>query len=1036
VEHLHLFAGGTYGANGLALAAAFSAAAIVMLGIAVAVRGRMSAPGMLFAAITLAIGGWLGSFAFMYASRNDAAALFWARAGNFAAALIAPAIFHFAAIYVGRERALRRVIAASWAICAILAGLSATATLLPAVHHFSWGYYPAPSLFLAPAVVIYLGVLLNSIRLIWSAYRESDGRGRERAQMLLIACGIGMFAFIDYLPSLGMAGSPIGHFFMIAFVIVAATSIWRFQVVDVTPEYAAESILDTMKSAVLVVDMAGHIRVANRAVGDLLGYDTESLPGTHVRLIIQRESNETTGQLLKSSGILEQTMVWRGANGVVVDVLVQSSFVRDNAGKPIAVVYVATDYTERKRAESALRASEHRYRVLFELNPLPMWIYDFKTLQFTAVNDAAVAHYGWSRREFLDMKITEIRPPEDVPALLSYMKTLGDKHGPRVFRHRDKSGRVFDVESSSFDFESAGRRTRLVIAQDVTERRRNEERYRTLIERNLAGVYRTSTDGSIIDCNDAFARMFGYETREEMLAQTAQSLYFEPADRDRLVEMIEEQKTLSNQELRMRRNDGAPIWVIENVTLMEDGVLEGTIIDITDRKTAQQQVEYQAYHDSLTGLPNRLLFRDRITMALAHAKRTKRGAAVVFLDIDQFKLVNDTLGHTIGDRLLQVIAARLVSCVRGEDTVARMGGDEFTILVAEVGDRRASSVVAQKVLESIRRPIVVDDHELFVTASVGVAVYPEDGDDAETLLKNADRAMYRAKDSGRNNYQYATPSALDGGEGRLALERSLRHALDRQEFVVHYQPIVEISSGRVVGAEALVRWKREDVLVQPDDFISIAEECNLVVPLGAWVLRTACTQMVEWHAAGHQALRIAVNLSARQLQQRELASTVERILAETGLPPSSLDLEITETAAMQNAELTLTVLQRLKDMGVRISIDDFGTGYSSLSYLKRFPIDTVKIDQNFVRDLVHNEGDAAIISAVISIARALQLDVVAEGVETAEQLAFLRNERCELVQGFLHSAPVSADEFGRMLVEGARRRAQGAETLRAGNHRA
>jgi diguanylate cyclase (GGDEF)-like protein/PAS domain S-box-containing protein len=1029
VEHLHLFASGSYGANGLACAAAFSAAVSLLLGIFVAVRGRASSAGVLFLVITAAASGWLGSFAMMYASRSADVAVFWARAGNLAAALIAPAVFHFAAAYIGRERPLRRVIAVSWTLCAILGALSATAALIPAVHHFPWGFYPAPSLFLAPAVLIYAGVLGNGLRLVWTAFRDSEGRARERALMLVVAFGIGAVSFIDYVPSLGIGVGPIGHIVMIMFVIIAASAISRFQLVDVTPEYAAESILDTMKSAVLVVDMAGHIRVANRAIGHLLGYDPDALPGTHIRLIIQRDSNETTGQLLNSSGILEQNMVWRGANGTVVDVLVQSSFVRDNAGKPIAVVYVATDYTERKRAEEALKESEHRYRSLFELNPLPMWIYDFETLRFSAVNDAAVKHYGWSRNEFLSMKISDIRPDEDVPSLLSYMKTLSDKRGPRVFRHRDRSGRVFDVEISSFDFQSGGRRTRLVIAQDVTERRRSEERYKLLVERNLAGVYRTSTDGRILDCNDAFARMFGYEAREEMLAQNAESLYFEVDDRKRLLEIMAEQKTLTNQELRMRRNDGAPIWVIENVTLMDGNVLEGTIIDVTDRKTAQQQVEYQAYHDSLTGLPNRLLFRDRITMTLAHAKRTKRGAAVVFLDIDQFKLVNDTLGHTIGDRLLQVIAARLLSCVRGEDTVARMGGDEFTILVAEVGDRRASSVVAKKVLEEVRQPIVIDEHELFVTASVGLAVYPEDGDDAETLLKNADRAMYRAKDAGRNNYQYATPSAFDGAEGRLALERSLRHALDREEFVVHYQPIVEIATGRVVGAEALVRWQREDFLVQPDDFISIAEECNLIIPLGAWVLRTACEQMKVWHTAGHQALRIAVNLSARQLQQRELVSTVERILAETGLPPASLDLEITETAAMQNAELTLAVLQRLKDMGVRISIDDFGTGYSSLSYLKRFPIDTVKIDQNFVRDLAHDAGDAAIISAVISIARALQLDVVAEGVETAEQLAFLRNEQCELVQGFLHSAPLAADEFERMLHQGAGRRAQGAAVV-------
>jgi diguanylate cyclase (GGDEF)-like protein/PAS domain S-box-containing protein len=1013
VNNLHLFAGGTYGATGLAIAAAFSAVSVFVLGVAIGIRGRGAAGALLFFGITTAASGWLASFAIMYTSQRPETAIAWARAGNFFAALIAPAIFHFAAVYVGRGRQLRNVLAASWAICVILGALSATHLLIPAVQRFWWGFYPKPSLYLAPAVLIYLGIIANGIRLLLFARRASEGRARERASMLLVAFGIGLVSLLDYLPSLGI--EPIGHFAILAFAIVAASAIWRFQLVDVTPEYASETILDTMKSAVLVCDMAGNIRVANRAVGSLLGYHPDTLAGTHIRLIIQRDSNETTGQLLNSSGILEQNMVWRGANGTKVDVLVQSSFVRDNGGNPIAVVYVASDYTERKRADLALRASEHRYRTLFELNPLPMWIYDFETLRFSAVNDAAIAHYGWSRHEFLSMKISDIRPAEDVAGLLSYMKTLGDRRAPRIFRHRDKSGRVFDAEVTSFDFETGGRRARMVIAQDVTERRRNEERYRLLVERNLAGVYRTTTDGRILDCNDAFARMFGYESRDDLLAQPAQSLYIEPEDRTQLLDMMREQKSISNFEMRMRRADGVPIWVIENATLMDDGILEGTIIDITDRKTAQQQVEYQAYHDSLTGLPNRALFRDRITMGLAHAKRVKRGAAVLFLDIDQFKLVNDTLGHTIGDRLLQVIAARLISCVRGEDTVARMGGDEFTILIAEVGDRRASAVVAQKVLEAVRQPVVVDDHELFVTASVGVAVYPEDGDDAETLLKNADRAMYRAKDAGRNNYQYATPPAFEATEGRLALERSLRRALEREEFLIHYQPIVEIATGRVVGAEALVRWQRNDVLVQPDDFISIAEQCDLVVPLGAWVLRKACEQMVKWHSTGFPDLRIGVNLSARQLQQRELVTTVERVLAETGLPPHALDLEITETAAMQNAELTLSVLQRLKEMGVRISIDDFGTGYSSLSYLKRFPIDTVKIDQNFVRDLVHDAGDAAIISAVISIARALELDVVAEGVETAEQLAFLRNERCELVQGFLHSAPVTAEEFERAM---------------------
>ncbi|HEX7808000.1 MAG TPA: EAL domain-containing protein, partial [Thermoanaerobaculia bacterium] len=425
-------------------------------------------------------------------------------------------------------------------------------------------------------------------------------------------------------------------------------------------------------------------------------------------------------------------------------------------------------------------------------------------------------------------------------------------------------------------------------------------------------------------------------------------------------------------------------------------------------------MEYQAYHDALTGLPNRLLFRDRITIALAHARRSGRTSAVMFLDLDQFKHVNDTLGHTIGDRLLQAIASRLVTCVRAEDTVARMGGDEFTILLADIADRRNASAVAQKVLEAVRHPVVVDDHELYVSTSIGIAIFGEDGDDAETLLKNADRAMYRAKEVGRDNFQYAMAARLEIADSRVALERSLHQALQRDELVVHYQPMVEIATGRVVGAEALLRWMHpHQGLMQPDEFIPIAEETQLIVPLGTWVLRTACTQMKAWHDAGHAWLRVAVNLSPRQFQDRELVSTVEKILDETGFPAPFLDLEITESTAMQNAELTLSILRRLKEMGIRISIDDFGTGYSSLSYLKRFPIDTVKIDQDFVRDLTRD--DAAIISAVISMARTLNLRVIAEGVETEEQLAFLRRENCAEMQGFLYSQPLDAAAFEQAL---------------------
>jgi diguanylate cyclase (GGDEF)-like protein len=339
-------------------------------------------------------------------------------------------------------------------------------------------------------------------------------------------------------------------------------------------------------------------------------------------------------------------------------------------------------------------------------------------------------------------------------------------------------------------------------------------------------------------------------------------------------------------------------------------------------------MEYQAYHDALTGLPNRLLFRDRIEIALAHSKRHRTAAAVMFLDLDHFKLVNDSLGHTVGDALLQEVGTRLVLSIRADDTVARMGGDEFTVLLTDVKEPGSPAIVGQKLLDAISQPMVIEGHELYVTTSIGIARSPEDGSDAETLLKRADGAMYRAKEAGRNNFQFATSASMETTSERLLIERSLHHAFERQEFVVHYQPMTNLLTGNIVGAEALIRWNHpERGLIAPDDFIPIAEECGLILPIGEWVLRTAVNQMKEWHV-DHGPLRVAVNLSARQFQQRDLTAMIERILMESHYPAELLDVEITESTAMQNADISLAVMKRLKQMGVRISIDDFGTGYS------------------------------------------------------------------------------------------------------------
>jgi len=882
------------------VATLFTAAAILLLGTAVLIRTRVTLVVRLFFVLSVAASGWLCCYGLMYNAASAESALIFARIGGAFSSLLPAATFHFAASYTSRRGALRNYILFCWMFCGGIALLQlATPYFINGMRQFDWGFFPIGPRYNLSWILVFSAMFVVAIWMLWKVMDSSDGLERDRARALVIAFSVAMLSGVDFLPTIGINVPPLGFVPVLAFVAIAAHAVWRYRLVDLTPEYAASQILATMKGAVIVVDLEGKIRVANHAASVMLGYRDPGLIGKHLRNVVSPDENLTTGQLLHSLGMLEQNMVWSTAAGGRIDVLATSSFVRDEGGDPVGVVYAATDITERRRAEQRLRESEERYRLLFE--------------------------------------------------------------------------------------------------------------------RNLAGVYRSSLDGPILDCNDALARTFGFRNRGELLGQSAFSLYNAAEDRQRLLAQVREHGSISNAEVRMRRRDGSIVWVSENMTLLEGGILEGTILDITDRKVAQEQMEYQAYHDILTGLPNRLLFRDRIEIALAHAKRHRTNAAVMFLDLDQFKLVNDTLGHTVGDGLLQEVANRLVATIRADDTVARMGGDEFTVLLTDIKETGSSAIVAQKLLDAISRPMVIEGHEIYATTSIGVALFPDDGSDAETLLRRSDSAMYRAKEAGRNNFQFVPVTTIEMTSERLEIERSLHHAFEREEFVVHYQPMTNLLTGNIVGAEALIRWNHpEKGLMSPDDFIPIAEECGLILPIGEWVLRTAVRQMKEWHPE-HGLLRVAVNLSARQFQQRDLTAMIERILTESDYPPELLDIEITESTAMHNADVSLAVMNRLRSMGVRISIDDFGTGYSSLSYLKRFPIDTVKIDQNFVRDLSDVSNDGAIITAVISMARALNLRVVAEGVETEAQLDFLRRENCEVVQGFLHSRPVSAAEFDRSL---------------------
>lgn len=456
-------------------------------------------------------------------------------------------------------------------------------------------------------------------------------------------------------------------------------------------------------------------------------------------------------------------------------------------------------------------------------------------------------------------------------------------------------------------------------------------------------------------------------------------------------------------------------WLYRQVVRVEDGVV-AILRDISERKRLETTIQYQATHDALTGLANRNLLHDRLNMAIAHAIRYGHSVSVVFVDLDRFKLVNDSLGHKAGDMFLLTIAERLQSTVREADTVARLGGDEFVLLLPEAVDNSLSANSVQRIMEVISQPILIGEKEFSVNCSIGIAIYPRDGDTSGLLIERADMAMYRAKEIGRNNFQFFTAAMNERLVERLRIVDALRDALERREFVLHFQPQVDLRSGRIVGAEALIRWQHPELgMISPARFIPLAEETGLIVPIGEWVVRTACEQNMAWQRAGYGNLRMAVNLSMRQFAQPDLVQSIATVLTETGLEPHRLEIELTEGLVMTDVENAVGILRDLKALGVQLAIDDFGTGYSSLSYLKRFPIDVLKIDQSFVHDIADSPEHATIVLSIISLAHNLRLRVIAEGVETDAQLAYLKKHDCDEMQGFYFSRPLPPGEFACLL---------------------
>jgi diguanylate cyclase (GGDEF)-like protein/PAS domain S-box-containing protein len=768
-----IFDPASYAFNAFAIPLVATAIAMVLLGVLVLFRERGSREAVHFSVLAGTVSVWLVCFSGMYLAADERVALIWARSAYLGICLIPGALYGFAVtVTCGRNRWLVR---AGWLLSIAFALASAgTGALVRDLYHYWWGFYPRFRWLGVPFLAFFFIMLALSLREYWRDYRlSSPGIHSLRTRSLMTGFAIAYLGSFDYVAAYGVPLYPFGYLAVLAFIVIAARTIRRYFLVDLTPAFAAGQILATVADPVIVCDSGGIIRFTNDAASTVFGYAPGALAGAPIELLADPFVGSSVRLLVSAGEVVRDTeMVFRTRQGENVEVGISLSPLADGRGVAVGAVLVARDIRARKRAE--------------------------------------------------------------------------------------------------------------------------------------------------------------------------------------------------------------------------------------------RQIAYQACHDALTGLPNRMLFYDRLTQVLARAKRHGDCLAVLFLDLDQFKVVNDSLGHAAGDRLLIEIAGRLQRTLRESDTVARVGGDEFTFLLPGIGRGEDASRVAQKILEAVSRPLEIDGHQLYVTPSIGISLYPADGEEAEALLSSADIAMYRAKDLGRNGIQISSPAMNAKSVARLSLERDLRMAIERGEFTLVYQPQAGVLSGRTVGVEALLRWNHpRRGVVLPGEFIAIAEETRLILPLGEWVLRTACEQARQWQKGGGTPLRVAVNLSALQFRQRNLASTVQAVLSESGIPPGSLELEITESAAMLDAGMTIDVLSELREMGVRIAIDDFGTGHAALAYLKRFPIDMLKIDRSFVSGIENSRQDTAIVAAITGLAHGLGLKVLAEGVESESQLGLLAACGCDEYQGYLLSRPLA-----------------------------
>ncbi len=776
-----------------------------------------------------------------------------------------------------------------------------------------------------------------------------------------------------------------------------------------------QELLEAIPNPVYFKDANGRYIGCNRAYEEYIGFTRENLVGKTAHDISPKDLADRYHAADKALFDIPGTQsheasVVYAKDGSRHDVLFSKATFFDNTGSVAGLVGVIVDITQRKQLEANTRESNERLRAVISAAPVAIVARDFDSV-IRMWNPAAERMFGWREEEVLNTTTSVV--PDNLVDETREQRERAQK-GESIWiedtRRMHRDGHLLECSVSVTPvYDAEGRVTgTMVTITDITARkeaeralRESEQRLRLAMDAAQMGMWYWECD------TDQFSL-------QELL---------HPDDRDLFAATMRhavKQGADFQVDYRVVWPDGSTHWVANRgqVHRNDEGHAQrvvGVAMDITDRKQAEQRIAHMAHHDALTGLPNRVLLRDRIGQAIAHAHRNGSQLAVLFIDLDRFKTINDSLGHQLGDRLLQSVASRVLVCVREGDTVARVGGDEFVIVIPGLKSSADAAAVATKILEVLGTAFHLNGVDLHVAASIGISLYPADGADAETLMRNADTAMYHAKDSGRGNYQFFTQHMNVAAQQRLTLENALRRALENREFELNFQPLYDLRDRTISGFEALIRWNppgRETV--PPVQFIPTAEESGLIVPIGEWVLREALRQAKTWQVAGRP-LMIAVNVSAKQLARANFVERLRRQIHETGIDPAMLELEVTESVIIEGAGDARKALDQIAALGVGIAIDDFGTGYSGLAYLKRLPIDTVKIDQSFVRDLTVDPDDAAIVTAIVAMAKSLGVDTVAEGVETEQQLAQLTALGCHRAQGYFLGRPMNAAAVAKLL---------------------